>query len=405
MKQTNIHATQSSKTTSLGMGLLIATALLSACGGGGDEGSGGNTPAPQPPATSHVAGPAPSPGTGSSPAPSPGVPVAPAPAPGAPSGVSPAPAPVLPANPPATTSLASTIQVSVPAPTYPVGSGLLAAFDLLNNERARCGFGRYRQNVRLDLAAADHSRWMALNLANAHFQDGNRFPNGFVGVTPIDRAAARGYAPASVGEDYVYASHLPERAVPAAQSWLRALLSAPLHMSSLMGFQRDVGIGSVQRRDLGLMDNNLQFLAPLVLNLGRLESEVPAQVGSGEIVTYPCEGTTGVFPGVYGEDPNPIPGRDLATNPIGPGILIRGRFFSDMVLASFSLRETSTGASVAIAAPLTRTTSPSAGPGSVMLIPDTILKDNTRYTVSARGTLDGVDFNRTFTFTTGAFFQ
>lgn len=81
-------------------------------------------------------------------------------------------------------------------------------------------------------------------------------------------------------------------------------------------------------------------------------------MGSGEIVTYPCEGTTGVFPGVHGEYPNPIPRRDLATSPIGPGVLIRGRFFSDMVLTSFSLRKTSTGAPVAIAAPLARTNEP-----------------------------------------------
>ena len=392
MVQPQSASRNASLSAPLGVSLLLTSALLAACGGGGDSGSAGGTAAGNTPAAMTVAptpAAVPRPATGVAPAP------APAPAPGA-----------LPAPVPAPSSgFASTIQTTVPAPTYPAGSGLRAAFDLLNDERARCGFGRYRQNARLDQAAADHSRWMSLNLTRDHFQDGTRFPNGFTGVTSIDRAAARGYAPASVGEDFVYASHLPERAVQAAQSWLRALLSAPLHMSSLMGFQRDVGIGSVQRRDLGLMDNNLQFLAPLVFNLGRLESEVPAQVGSGEIVTYPCEGTTGVFPGVYGEEPNPIPGRDLATKPIGPGILIRGRFFSDMVLTSFSLRETSTGIPVAVVAPLTRTTNPSAGPGSVMLIPDTILKDNTRYTVSANGTLDGVAFSRTFTFTTGAFFQ
>ena len=50
---------------------------------------------------------------------------------------------------------------SVPVTTY-TGQAL-RAFDVLNAERARCGFGQLAQNSRIDTAADSHSVWMLRN--------------------------------------------------------------------------------------------------------------------------------------------------------------------------------------------------------------------------------------------------
>lgn len=84
--------------------------------------------------------------------------------------------------------------------TYPVGH---SGTRLLNNEYARCGFGRYRQNVRLDQAAADQfsldgaelgqcalpgweplSVWVRESQGSAQWQL-NYFPSTFVGCIPV----------------------------------------------------------------------------------------------------------------------------------------------------------------------------------------------------------------------------
>lgn len=261
-----------------------------------------------------------------------------------------------------------------------------------------------RQNTQVDLAAADHSRWMALNQTASHVQDGARFPNGFTGRTARDRAAFRGYTNAFVGEDFAYASNLPDRLTQTGASRMRSLLSAPFHLSSLMGPDREIGFGFVSRGSQGLTDNS-RFLTPFVVKPATKIADGFADVASNQVVTYPCEGTTGVFPGLFGEEPNPLPGRDLATNPSGMGILVRTRTNTALFITSSRIREIGASSDLAIAATVTKDSPNPVIPGAAVIIPDKPLKDNTRYTVTISGEANRVPFTRTFTFTTGAFFQ
>lgn len=95
----------------------ILVAMLGACGGGG----GGDT-------TSTAA---PTPTGDNTPAPV---------------------VPVMPVAPPPDPVVNASIVTSVPVPTYAAASEELAAFNLLNAERERCGFGLMAQNTALDMA-------------------------------------------------------------------------------------------------------------------------------------------------------------------------------------------------------------------------------------------------------------
>lgn len=101
-------------------------------------------------------------------------------------------APVTP--PPVSNVQPSTIVTSVPTATYAAGSEELAAFNLLNAERQRCGFGLLAQNTKLDQSSRAHASWLIANNFDGHIEDSN-VPNFFTGVTPDDRANAAGYVP------------------------------------------------------------------------------------------------------------------------------------------------------------------------------------------------------------------
>ena len=85
---------------------------------------------------------------------------------------------------------------SVPAPVYassdPFATEKIAVFNRLNDDRARCGFGKVAQNVLLDKAAQAHADYIANNkLAPTHFQTQGK--QGFTGVDPADRLTVFGY--------------------------------------------------------------------------------------------------------------------------------------------------------------------------------------------------------------------
>ncbi|WP_407830463.1 spore germination YkwD domain-containing protein [Verminephrobacter aporrectodeae] len=59
---------------------------------------------------------------------------------------------------------ASAIVTSVPAATYAASSSEALAYETLNAERSRCGFGLLAQNARLDQAATAHLNYSAQNV-------------------------------------------------------------------------------------------------------------------------------------------------------------------------------------------------------------------------------------------------
>lgn len=345
----------------------FSCAAIAACGGGGGGGGGGALPV-----------------LASTPASNTGAPAAPPPASATPNdGVQP-----------------STLVASVPPDTYGAGSEGRQAFELLNAERGRCGFGLVAQNAQLDAAAQAHADWQILNNQLSHTEVTGT--PGFTGVTPLDRVSAAGYVAGGVGEE-ISSLYYSGSIVGTGVFGVRALLALPYHQLGMLSGYRDVGIALRGSDQLGTTATRgprtvQQF------NLGFTRSAGRQEPASDQVLTYPCEGTTGVFYEITNETPNPVPGRDLRASPLGPGVVVAVRSGQTLAISSATMTTLSGRTPVALRPPLTKGSDPNAvlAPHHAVLIPDASLMPNTSYTVSVAGTNDGTPFEKTFNFSTGA---
>lgn len=338
------------KNTTYKLTALVSAALLVACGGGG---GGGTTPTPTP-----------------------------------------TPTPVV---------VTSNIVTSVPTPTYTPVSEELAAFNSLNGARSGCGFGMLAPNTVLDSTAKAHADWSLINNYYSHFES-STVPNGFTGVTSQDRATAAGYSSVSVSEEFIGSVGNASIAGLGASS-VRSLLAAPYHLFGMMSPYKDLGISVRSVNSVTpLVANGLSNIA--VYNFGVATGADYQTVDAATVLTYPCDGVTGVKPSMTGESPNPVPGRDLATNPLGQSLLVMVRKDQTLVISSASLTNTATGVAVTLRAPVTAANDVNnllGGYGNYMgfVMPDAPLAANTSYQATIAGTNNGTAFSRTFTFTTG----
>ena len=279
---------------------------------------------------------------------------------------------------------------SVPVATYTGEQAI--AFALLNAERNQCGFGLLAQNAALDAAALAHAAYTPLSAITGeslHAEVPGRA--GFTGVTPTERATAKGYIGA-VGE---------VMAVGTGTTATRGLLSAPYHLRGMMDGYKDVGIGMVP--------STIPELPYFVGDFGvQTATGGNQQLASDAIKTYPCDGTTGVNYQLRGEIPSPVPGRDLSNNPIGTPILIKVRDGNTLLITSSTMIKSSTGAVIALRAPITAANDPNKFNGvayfkgsEAYIAPDAALEKGTQYQATIAGTNNGAAFSRTINFTTG----
>jgi len=298
-----------------------------------------------------------------------------------------------------TLPLVSTLVSSVPAASYAPASEALAAFNLVNAERAHCGFGLLAQNTQLDRAAAAHTRY---ELLNAIYVTHDELPTnpGFSGVDPGARAKTQGYSGAgAVGEVAAATSAMP--GVNPGEQAIRLWLSAPYHQAGLLASYRDVGISI-------LADSSI--IRRAIINLGIATNTMPQLPSSTEVSTYPCAGSTGVNRLLRGETPNPVPGRDLSINPIGTPVLVQVRSGHTLTVTSASMIGVSNGQVIALRPAIGSANDPNGVKGvspyfagnTAYVAPDSALEPNAQYQMQVNGTNNGVPFGRTFTFTTGA---
>ncbi|BEP35314.1 hypothetical protein GmRootV59_22850 [Variovorax sp. V59] len=365
-----------------------ALVILSACGGGGGGGGGGGIPL---------------------------IGIAPPPAPdtGAPPPVQPpvAPPPSQPGtDDPTAGETASTIVTSVPAPTYAVGSEELAAFNLLNAERGRCGFGLLAQNAHLDIAAAGHANFQLVNNLVGHFQDDAK--PAFTGVTPTDRANAAGYGRGLVLDDFADATGAkanvlgPTEFAPQGRgvAAVRSLLSAPYHALDLLSPQIDVGISIMSSDQVGTATANFGPRAISQFNLAIAQGQFSQKPDGAAVQTYPCDGTTGTAYQLKNEQPNPVPGRDLSTAPVGQPIVVAVRVGQLLTISSATMVKKSDGSPVILRAPMVRANDPNflVDPSRAIILPDQPLEPSTEYTVTIEGTNTTMkDFNNGNPISTG----
>lgn len=200
------------------------------------------------------------------------------------------------------------LQNVVPTPTYAPGSDILAAFNYLNDERARCGFGRLVQNSALDRAAFSHATYEDLQPAIGDSAGAYRETigtAGFTGVTATDRAAAQGYQTLSPVSDaksiegILYNTNLNPGSTAglgdSAQRLMRKIFARRFEGLRLLSEGTEVGIGKVTRDS---STGNTRYVGTVldvtVGNASYVQGQTPGTASA--IRTYPCEGTTNANP-------------------------------------------------------------------------------------------------------------
>ncbi|MDB5930298.1 MAG: Allergen V5/Tpx family protein [Polaromonas sp.] len=302
----------------------------------------------------------------------------------------------------------STVTALPGAPSHPAGSEELAAFNLLNAERSRCGFGLLADSAPLNAAARAHADYLIINSISSHLEDQAQYPEGFTGTDPEARIKAQGYPnPGGVTDEFALFSAsapvLPKQGL--GELGVRGLLNAPYHLNGLMSGYRDVGMAVRTNADTGKGAR----VAVVQINAAYQASAGPQQLGSSDVQTYPCEGTTGVNRQLTNESPNPVPGRDLRASPLGTSVYIAAREGSRLAIGSAAMALASTGQAVSLRPPVTGANDPYGPCASgcfrqhqAYVVPNAPLQPGSAYSVTISGTSNGQPFSRSFTFTTGS---
>ncbi|MBC7618319.1 MAG: CAP domain-containing protein [Candidatus Saccharibacteria bacterium] len=302
--------------------------------------------------------------------------------------------PASPASPAVPLSTAATLVTSVPPASYTGQAAIASA--VWNAERSQCGFGLLSQNPALDGAAAAHASYSVISGTVAHEEISGQ--PGFTGETPASRIAVKGYAGTGSTVSEVMTGVNGAILSSAGNYAIRSLLSAPYHLRAMVDSYRDVGMAF----------GNGSVGSPFVGDLGYQTAASPQLIAGSDVKTYPCDGSAGVFPELRSETPNPVPGRDLAINPIGTPVLVRVRDGNTLVVKTTSMVQLSNGAAIPLRPTVTAANDPNRVNGigyiranEAYFAPDSALAPNSQYQVTVTGTNNGVDFSRTFIFTTG----
>lgn len=285
---------------------------------------------------------------------------------------------------------------TVPASTYVDED--LKAFNLLNAERDRCGFGKLAQNAKLDVMAKGHANWLSVNRTLSHFQVlGSQ---AFTGVSYADRASGAGYGPNPDLSEVAGGFLVTEN----ESRGIRGLLNAPYHeLAVLRGF-REVGIGITP-----MLNGDPEFQPgsqKIVVNYGTLPPDSAQTATANTVRTYPCDGSTGVERALRGEFPSPVPGRNLGALPLGTSIAVVGDVGKQMTITSATMTGPN-GVAVVLRAPSNSLTDPNQGyvrMNEAYVSADAPLATSTTYQVFVTGTNGAMPFSRSFSFTTTSIF-
>ena len=242
---------------------------------------------------------------------------------------------------------------------------------------------------------------------NSHLESATQFPEGFTGADPATRVRVQGYTDlGGVTDEFAFfTSNAPVQSkLGIGELGIRGLLNAPYHLNGLMSGYRDVGIAVRSNDDTGKGQRGV-FVQ---INAAYTASVGPQLLGSRDVQTYPCEGTTGVNRQLTNETPNPVLGRDLRTAPLGSTVLIAVREGNRLAITSASMTHATTGEAVTLRPTVTSENDPYGpcqtgcfGPHQAYVVPNAPLLPNTAYNVMLAGTNNGAAFSRNFKFSTG----
>jgi hypothetical protein len=317
---------------------------------------------------------------------------------------------------PATGNVLPTVSVSIPVATYATGSAEKGAYTALQSARVLCGFGSVQQNPQLDAASLAHAKYLThVSVTTntsllSHYESVTSDPF-FTGYAPWNRSNVAGYGtqvaeilaatmwPYDISNPPVF-PNLEDRGKDAMLS----LMNTVYHLIGAMYPGRDIGFGAdIQTWSSG-NSRREEF------RLGSLNGyENPHQnivLGTRNMATYPCQGSTDI-PSSFApadESPNPFPNLTLSSQKVGPPIYLKVDAGQVLVLTSYSVKQNNTTIPVTlIDYNYDLSVAGEVGQNEVFLVPSVALTPYTTYQVTVSGTINGTAFpGRSFSFSTGS---
>lgn len=294
-----------------------------------------------------------------------------------------------PVQPPVSAVPAGT---TLSSPSYTADSVASAVLQTVNGYRKQCGFPVANQNTILDKAATSHADYMASNGSLVtDFQEQGK--TGFTGVRARDRAIAQGW-PAELGAGTVNAGLFSTGTLTPTefgQNFAASWAAGAYHQIIVASHQTLFGIGatSTTLKEFKGVVGGVVFSSP---------TPTPANITSdGNVLTWPCEGVTGMSYKVVSELPKP-PGVGTA---FGTPVTALGNP-GDVVTITSANMVSSTGTVINLLV-LNAANDPAkiVQQYQAVAYPANPLEPNTSYSVTLNGTINGKAFTRSFRFTTG----
>lgn len=303
---------------------------------------------------------------------------------------------------------------------YVPGSAELGAWNVLQGARTLCNFGALTRNAKLDEAALSHAKYLvdlsiATGVSTLSHLETPGVP-GFTGIYPWDRAVYQGYSYLGLAEileatvwDYTSQPGFPTMEQRGTES-MRNLLTSVYHLSGAMYEGSDVGLGAylnTTKIDATTWREEYRFGS---LNAYRYTNQ-RITLGVGNVVTYPCQGSSNVPPSFEpaNESPNPFVGSVYANALVGPPIYLKADAPQVLTVNPGSSSISQNGLAMPFVV-LTSLNDPNIdiidgqafiAPNEVFVIPTQVLLPDTSYQVTLNGTINSLPFTRTFTMTTG----
>lgn len=291
-----------------------------------------------------------------------------------------------------TTIPAGTTQASA---TYGAGSAEAQIFTSINALRQQCGFPAYQQNTILDQAAASHAKYMVANGGTVTDEEVQGNP-GFTGVTGQDRANALGWPSAVWATAADAGLWTSDTLVPAqyGQSLVDQWSVGVYHQAVITLQANLIGVGTAQTSSNGLTG----ILGGVELATNGVAAS-PITSASNAPLTFPCQGVTGLPFKSVSEEPTPP---NVSSDGWGTPVTVMGNVGDVVTLSSATM--IAAGDATVIAMNIVTSANDTTGliaKAQAVAYPASPLQPNTSYSVNLTGTINGVSFTRSFTFTTG----
>lgn len=232
----------------------------------------------------------------------------------------------------------------------------------LNNIRQSAGLIKLKSNIFLKNAATSHANYLIQNQSNGHYEKKGKYT--YTGSTPSERVKRAGYPSAYVMENI---STNTEGHVKSINN----LFAAIYHRLVFLNFDKDeigLGFASTQKNksikhayvyNLGsssvsklcyqsfAMQNGAYYMKDICKQKEKMipqaeyaEGKALVQRRNADIILYPYDKQTNIWPAFYNEYPDPLPGYKVSGFPIS--VQLNPAYYKNVQLESFRLYDQNT---------------------------------------------------------------